>query len=115
MKMHHQRFLLMFAIGAFVAALTFRVLIELFPSESEPDLEIDYIYDPETTVDTSGVVIQFLPPTSDAILTLTHDGKMELGSPPIAIVDLETGRVFLYGDPDEAARMFWEAVELMKP
>ncbi len=96
----------------------FVVILFMLAHTEEPvepnDLMMDYAYDPEATVDTSGVTIDFTPWDSGILLTLTADGKMELGSPPIAIVDLETGRVFLYGDPDEAARIFWEAVELMR-
>ena len=60
-------------------------------------------------------VLSFEWPDPGIFMVLTGEYMMEIGSPPIAIVDLETGHVELYGDPNEAAKLFWEAVELMKP
>ena len=32
---------------------------------------------------------------------------------PLAIISLKTGKVKLFGNPNEAARRFWDAVEVM--
>ena len=49
-----------------------------------------------------------------ALLTLTDD-KIIIGEPPIATIDINTGDVELHGKPNDAALMFWGAVEEMKP
>lgn len=96
---------LMMGLSAIVGIM-FTTLVPELPG---PDLVTDTIL-----VDNDEFNISFTYDDPGILLTLTADGKMEIGHPPIAIVDLETGHVFLRGDPDEAARLFWEAVELMR-
>ena len=101
----------MFALVSIGVYITLLVVNEIKTLEQP---EHDYSYDPDFTTKINDDIIKFTQGGSGLIMRLTHDGKMELGSPPIAIVDLETGTVDLKGDPSEAAKLFWEAVELMR-
>lgn len=59
------------------------------------------------------VNIDFGPSTFRVLLTLTDD-KIIIGEPAIATIDINTGDVELHGKPNDAALLFWEAVEEMK-
>lgn len=47
-------------------------------------------------------------------MNISYDGIMKIGNPPVAILDLNTGHVELFGDPNDAALLFWEAIEVMQ-
>lgn len=76
------------------------------------------ITDPESLMAPSAykdISIKFPSPSEfRALLTLTDD-EIIIGEPPIATIDINTGDVELHGKPNDAALLFWEAVEEMKP
>lgn len=49
------------------------------------------------------------------VLMTIGDDKIVIGDPPIATIDMKTGDVELHGKPNDAALLFWEAIEEMKP
>lgn len=42
------------------------------------------------------------------------DTEIIIGHPPLVVIDMETGQAILHGDPNEAARLFWQAVERIR-
>jgi len=62
-----------------------------------------------------GVPPKTIENAENLIAPSVTDDSIIIGEPPIATIDINTGDVELHGKPNDAALMFWEAVEEMKP
>lgn len=78
----------------------------------EPVKQVDLEYDAGALVTTEN--LKFDDFKFEVLMTI-GDNKIVIGDPPIATIDTNTGDVELHGKPNDAALLFWEAIEEMKP